>query len=153
MSGQGRLGMASVLYHQGPRAGKGMGVRGGAPGRSKQGTLSHTQSTVHSQFRSGHQVATSHHSLSGGQLALGHRQAGNAATKTRIAPYNWRDPRRSRIACRGALLAVNCGVGGEWMRPANYCRAGGMCESKSKRATHHPVSGLLSAGGAKGKTW
>lgn len=89
MSEQGGLGMASVLYHQGPRAGKGMGVRG-APqgGASKALSLTHTQSTVHSQFRSGHQVATSHHSLSGSQLALGHGQAWNAATKNRIAPYN-----------------------------------------------------------------
>ena len=115
MGEQGGLGMASVLYHQGP--GKDGGMREGArPGRSKQGTLKSLSHTV--RAGSGHRVATSHQG-SGNQLALGHKQAWSAATRTRNAPYNGRDPSQVSHRMPGCLLAVECGVGGE-MRPASY---------------------------------
>lgn len=129
------------------------GGEGGAPGRSKQGTLSHTHTVHRSQS-----VPVWSPSRNKSPQSL--RQP------TRFGPRagmecSHQEPDRS-IQLEGSSQVSHrlpgCAVGRRlrrwWrMRLANYCRAGGMCESKSKRAAHHPVSGLLSAGGAEGKTW
>lgn len=117
MGQQGGLGMASVLYHQGPGKDGGMREGGGAQGGASK-ALSSLSLTQSSRAGSGHRVATSHQG-SGSQLALGHEQAWSTATRTRNAPYNGRDPSQVSHRVPGCLLAVDCGVSGE-MRPASY---------------------------------
>ena len=105
-SEEGGLGMASVLYHQPPPGTHGVGEGGAQGGASKAVAVSLSQARFTARSPS--------HQVSGDQLALGHRQAGNAATKTWAGPYSERDPRTSRSLARVSVGPSFCGVGGEY---------------------------------------